>query len=263
MSDIDGGGLPTAPRPPAPGTPPPPPPNLGPPPGYVPYGGANQGAFGSFQRIGGLAKWLGISLTALIAVQVLALIKSASDRGKARDFIAGRISEDAYTKTVGLSALLGLLSFVAFATVAVLTILWMFRMAKNNQIQGRIGTWKPGWAIGGWFVPPFVVYAVPFLMFRDLWKASDPDTSRDWRTHRVAPIVNIWWVLYGLAPVLFIGVTFSSFQLDRSALAAAKEINDKFGITLASSVVQIAAAIAYLLLVRQLSERHRRSTNET
>ncbi|MCU1400924.1 MAG: hypothetical protein JWN62_4033 [Acidimicrobiales bacterium] len=241
---------------------PPPPGNLAPPPGYVLYGGANQGAYGAFQRTGGLSKWLGIALMVLIPVQALALLKSASDRSKARDFISGKISEDDYTRSVALSGVLGLLSFAVFAAVAVLTIIWMYRMAKNSQTMRRIGTWTPGWAIGGWFVPPIVLYVVPFLMLRDLWKASDPDSAADWRTNRVAPIVNVWWVLYGLAPILFIGVTFSSFQLDRSAIAAAKEIDSKFGITLASSMVQIAAAAAYLVLVRQLSARHKRVTNE-
>ncbi|MCU1389858.1 MAG: hypothetical protein JWL72_3196 [Ilumatobacteraceae bacterium] len=57
-------------------------------------------------------------------------------------------------------------------------------------------------------------------------------------------------------------MTFSSFQLDSSAIDASKEIDSKFGITLASSAVQIAAAAAYLVLVRQLSARHQRVTNE-
>lgn len=233
-----------------------------PPPGYVPYGGANQGAFGAFQRVGNLAKWLGIMLIILIPVQVISMLKSAGDRGKARDFLAGRITEDDYTETVGASALIGLISFALFITVAVLTMIWMFRMAKNQQVMGRMGTWKPGWAIGGWFVPPFVLYVVPFLMFRDLWKASDPAPTNDWRTNRVGSIVNIWWVLYGLAPLLFLSVTLSSFQLDRSAVDAAQEIDDKFGVTLAASAVQVAAAVAYLLLVRQLTARHRSATNE-
>lgn len=237
---------------------------MGPPPGYVPYGGANQGAFGTYGRIGGVAKWLGVSLIALIAVQIISLIKSAGDRSSAREFLNGTISESEYTKTVGLSALVGLLSFAAFAAVAVLAIVWMFRIAKNLQLMDRVGTWKPGWAIGGWFVPPFVLYVVPFLMMRDLWKASDPTGGgRDWRTNRVGSIVNVWWVLYGLAPVLFLGVTFSSFQLDRSAIDAAHEIDDKFGITLASSAVQVAAAVAFLFLVRQLTERHRQTIGES
>lgn len=262
MSDFNGGTGGFAPTPPSRDPVPPPPPSMAPPPGYMPYGGANQNAFGSFQRIGGLAKWLGISLFALIAVQLVSVAKSVSDRGSAQDFIHEKITEDQYTKSVGLSALLGLLSFVAFAAVAVLTIIWMFRIAKNLQLMQRVGTWKPGWAIGGWFVPPFVLYVVPFLMMRDLWKGSDPDTSGDWQSNTVASIVNVWWVLYGLAPVLFLGVTFSSFQLDRSAIDAAKEIDDKFAITLASSAAQVVAAVVFLLLVRQLTERHRRTTSE-
>ena len=265
MSDSDGGtrGFPPAPRdqPHVPSMPPPPP-HLSPPPGYVSYGAATPGAYGSFQRIGGVGKWLRICLMVLIPVQALSVITSIGARSKARDFLAGRISEHDYTSTVGLAALLGILSFGLFLAVAVLTVIWMFRMAKNVELMQRIGTWKPGWAIGGWFVPPFVLYVIPYLMLRDLWKASDSETVGDWRRNRVAPIVTVWWVLYGLAPLAFISVTFASFQLDRTAQDAAKEIDSKFGITLASSLVQVAAAIAYLLLVRQLTDRHQRATQE-
>ena len=265
MSDFDGGpgGFPPAQPNPSRAAMPPPPPLLSPPPGYIPYGAANQGGSGSFQRVGGLGKWLVITMMVLIPVQALSVITSIGDRSKARDFIASRINEDDYTSTVGLAALLGLVSFALFLAVAVLTMLWMFRMAKNAQVMHRIGTWKPGWAIGGWFAPPFVLYIIPFLMFRDLWKASDPESTEDWRRNRVGAIVNVWWVLYGLAPLAFLSVTFSSFQLDRTAIDAAKEIDSKFDVTLVSSVVQVAAAVAYLLLVRELTARHRRTINET
>lgn len=266
MSDFDGGtrGFPPAPRdqPSVPAMPPPPP-RLSPPPGYVAYGGVNQGAFRAFQRIGGLGKWLGICLMALIPVEVLSVIISIGNRSKARDFLDGRITENDYTSTVGLAALIGFVTFALFIAVAVLTVVWMFRMAKNAQVMQRMGTWKPGWGIAGWFVPPFVLYVVPYLMLRDLWKASDPDATGDWRQNRVGPIVTVWWVLYGLAPLAFITVTFASFQLDRTALDAAKEIDNKFGVTLLSSVVQVAAAIAFLLVVRQLTDRHRRTISET
>ena len=241
---------------------PPPPPLLRPPPGYVPYGAANQGSFGSFQRVGGFGKWLVITLMILIPVQALSVITSIGDRSKARDFIAERISEDDYTSTVGLAALLGLVSFALFIAVAVLTMMWMFRMAKNAQVMQRVGTWKPGWAIGGWFAPPFVLYIIPYLMLRDLWKASDPESIEDWRHNRVGVIVTAWWVLYGLAPLAFLSVTFSSFQLNRTAIDAANEIDSKFGVTLVSSLVQVAASVAYLMLVRELTARHRQTINE-
>jgi hypothetical protein len=243
-------------------TPPPPPPNMTPPPGYVSYGGNTMGAFGSFREISGVAKWLGICITVLIPLSIIGVIKSFSDHGKARDFIEGRISEDDYKATIGLSTLIGGLSSALVLAIAVLTIIWMFRMAKNQQVMGRMGTWKPGWAIGGWFVPPMVLYIVPYLMFRDLWKSSDPNSDADWRRNRVGGIVTAWWVLYGLAPIAFFTAVFGNFEIKSTALEAAKKIDDQFGITLASSLVQILAAIVFLLLVRQLTERHKQTTNE-
>ena len=54
-------------------------------------------------------------------------------------------------------------------------MIWMYRMAANHRALQRNGTWAPGWAIGGWFLPPGGLYIIPFLMFRELWKASDPN----------------------------------------------------------------------------------------
>ena len=68
-----------------------------------------------------------------------------------------------------LGSLVGLLVI----PIAVLTIIWMFRMAGNLRQLGRTGaTWAPGWAIGGWFCPPCAIYAIPWLMFRELWRGS-------------------------------------------------------------------------------------------
>ena len=48
-------------------------------------------------------------------------------------------------------------------------------MAANLRKLGRPGqTWAPGWGIASWFVPPCFVYAVPWLMFKELWRGSDP-----------------------------------------------------------------------------------------
>ena len=242
---------------------PPPPPNMSAPPGYIAYGGSNQGAYASFQRIGGVARWLGITLIVLVPVLLLAVLKSFGDRTKAQDFLAGKISEGSFKRDIGATALLGLLSAAVLIATAVLTIIWMYRIAKNLQALNRVGTWKPGWAIGGWFVPPFILYVVPFLMLRDLWKGSDPDSGHDWRTNRVGAIVNIWWVLYGLAPVLFLSVTFSNFSVSRSTTSAANQLVDRFGVSIGSSVLQIASAVTFLLLVRQLTARHQQLINES
>jgi len=236
---------------------------MAPPPGYVPYGASTRGAYATFQRIGGLAKWLTVLMIVIIPVQLFSLINLWAVRDKAEDFLAGRGSEDDLKDQITSSAGIGLLSFVVLVAAAVLTIIWMFRIAKNLQALNRVGTWKPGWAIGGWFVPPLVLYVVPFLMLRDLWKGSDPGTTHDWRSNRVSPIVTLWWILFGLAPLVTITATLSTFSIDKSTTKQANNLVDSFGITIASNLAQIGAAVCFLILVRQLTARHQQVTYET
>jgi len=248
----------------SPPPPPPPPPGLAAPPGYVSYGENNQGAYSSLQAVGGSGRTLGILVMVLIPIQLLLILFYTVAHSKAQDFINGSINEDKFKRGVVLYGLFGIISFAVQVAILVLTMVWMSKMARNQQALGRAGTWGPGWAIGGWFAPPCVLYVIPYLMFRDLWKASDPQSSPDWKKNRVAPIVTIWWVLFGLAPLAFLGVTVGNFRArgNRNNLDAAKDIVDHFGSTLASSIVAVGAAVAYLLLVRQLTARHQRAIHE-
>ncbi len=246
--------------------PPPPPSNMAPPPGYVPYGGyavVPQGTSG----VRSLAKAMVILLAIMIPAQLLGLILQFQLVEDARDFIAGRISESTYEDKVStnFSSISGLLVI----PVAVLTMIWMFRMAKNLRILGRQTTWAPGWAIGGWFTPPCVVYAVPWLMFRELWKASDPDLAlgdQGWKRGPVPALFNLWWVLYGLVPLVALGTSanyiaqFRSGSIDNLDVA---EKLDRFAmINTILGVVSIGTTVVYLLMVRQLTERHARAIGE-
>ena len=236
---------------------------MAPPPGYVPYGGQSFGAFGPFQSVLGIGRTLGILLMIVIPVQVVSTLVSLSLRGKAQDLINERISQDDFNSSLATTGVVSLLSGALTISIATLTIIWMFRMAKNQRQLGRQGTWGPGWAIGGWFVPPCVLYVVPYLMFRDLWKSSDPDSAHDWRTNKVGTVVHVWWVLFGLAPLASLTVTFSRFRLsNRTSIQAARDLDNGFVTTLVSNATQIAAAVAFLLLVRQLTARHARTTHE-
>jgi ABC-type Fe3+ transport system permease subunit len=137
-------------------------------------------------------------------------------------------------------------------------------MAKNQVELRRAGTWGPAWAIAGWFVPPCILYVIPYLMLRDLWKASDPNSAEDWKRNPVGPIVHIWWFLFGLLPIAFISVTVGNFRFNANSddVDAADKLVDGFNVSVASAVVQLAAAVAFLLLVTQLSARHRQTIGE-
>ena len=73
-------------------------------------------------------------------------------------------------------------------------------------------------------------------------------------------------MLYGLAlPVAMaasqIGFGASPYGTDYESLAEA--IDERFAISLVASLVGAAAAAAYIVMVRQLSSRHRQLTGES
>ncbi|MUH49783.1 MAG: DUF4328 domain-containing protein [Actinobacteria bacterium] len=235
-------------------TPPPPPP---------PPLSLNIAQSGGLQNIGGIARAIGTLMMVIIPLDLVTLLVSFGLRSKARDLLAGSITENEFKRSFGLNVIASSLTSLAMIAAFVLTIIWMYRMARNNRALGRIGTWTPGWAIGGWFLPACVLYVIPYLMLRELWKQSEPTSSPEWKKNPVAPLLTVWWVLYGLLPLLFITVTFSGANIrSQTTVAAAKNFNDNFTITMVSTCVQIAAAVAYLMLVRQLTARHRAVTRE-
>ena len=247
--------------------PPPPPPNMGPPPGYVAYGGSGA-APRSTQGIGGLAKALVVLLIIMIPTQILGVFSTISINNKAKDLLDGRISTSEFEDAT--QANLGSLGGLLVLPVAVLTIIWMYRMASNLRALGRNGTWAPGWAIGGWFVPPCVLYVVPWLMFKELWRGSDPDVrpgDPSWKNGPVSPLVTVWWVMYGLLPLVGVFTAASVVTQFTSSDADIRELAeqyDKFAaINLAMGVIAIGTTAVYLMLVRQLSARHMRATRET
>jgi len=146
--------------------PPPPPGNLTPPPGYVAYGMPGT-AGGNIQRIKGLAKALTILISIVIPLQFLGIFTTIQLGKKVHQLATGEIDVDQFksSNVGGLASLGGLL----IIPIAVLTMIWMFRMAANVEVLGyQDRRWGRGWGIAAWFVPPCIVYAVPWLMFREL-----------------------------------------------------------------------------------------------
>ncbi|MEO5723957.1 MAG: DUF4328 domain-containing protein [Ilumatobacteraceae bacterium] len=246
---------------------PPPPPPMTPPPGYVAYGGT--GAVNrNVQSIRGLVKALLILIAIDIPLSALNVVGNMQLANKARKLLDGTITEAQFKDASSLN--IGSLSGIVVVPIAVLTIVWMFRMANNVRALGRPELrFAPGWAIGGWFTPPCVIYAVPWLMFRELWKASDPEIGPGdprWKSGRVPMIVNVWWVVYGLVPLvaIFTGVNAIT-QLKSGGIKThdlASTLHRFAALNIVVAVLGVIAAIVYLLMVRQLSERHMRATRE-
>jgi len=217
-------------------------------------------------RVSGLGR---IAVVLVLIAGVLPFFELLMRRTAVDDadkFLAGEIDSQDFTTNVLGYMMVGLVQGMVTLAAAVLTIIWMFRIAKNLRILHRGTTWGPGWAIGGWVAPP-MVYVIPTLMFAELWKASNPEVpvGGDWRSGRSSPLPIVWGVLYTVPQLIAFALESGSLldQLGGTEETIAKQITGSQTSDIVLAICSLAAAIAFALLARQLTDRHRRLTGES
>lgn len=223
-----------------------------------------------WRRIGGLATAIVVSTIVAGIGGLVAAFVSASASTDAEAFLGDNMTEAAFEDVLAPINSLQLLVTVATLTTAALTIIWMYRIATNVRAAGRSTTWHPTFTIFGWLLPPGVLYVIPFLVLRELWKASDPDTQGSddgWRRSPDNPVLWLWFVLFGLVTAVLFAVQLASGDLASitapDLTSVAEGLVDVGALTWLSPLVTLAAAGAWVAFVRQLTDRHRRLTNET
>ena len=250
--------------------PPPPPPNMGPPPGYVAYGGPGA-VQGVFKRIGGLTKWLVGLLIVGFFVQLISLLVQFTLRGSANDLVNGNISSSAFDDKLGLYVGVAALAGVASIAQIVILIIWTFRLAKNGQVMDRRPqSFSPGATIAVNILGGCTLGILPYFMWRELWKAADPETAPgdpSWKQRAVTPLLTIYLVLTlaNVAAALSLGISgaVGPVRTTGSSSDLARNISDKLPFIALSGVLTLAAAGVFFVFVRQLAARHMQATRES
>jgi hypothetical protein len=240
--------------------PPPPPPNLTPPPGYAGYQPTNWDS--SLRAVSGVAKWISVLLVISAVMSLISLATAPSVRNAARDYLETK-DEDSFNDSLALWGITGLITAALSIALVVLSIIWLYRVSSNHRTLGRALTWAPGWAIGGWFLPPGVLYVIPMLVLRETWKAADPrygPGDDGWKRGPTHPALWVWWVLYGLAPIVFIVVGLRSTigNIGASTRDIAKSFVDNAGAMYVQGVVSLLAVVAWAAVVWLWTDRHNR-----
>lgn len=218
------------------------------------------------KRVRGVAIASIVLVAASAALSVVELLVRRASRSDARRFEAGELTSTEFLESIIGYAILGVLIGLVTLAAAVLSIIWTYRVAWNLRALNRRCTWGPGWAIGGWFTPP-VIYVVPMLMLRQFWQASDPDVpiGGDWRSRPSTPLPFVWFAVYSIGQLV---VTFGQSTSDAVNMFGGSEqdLADQIlagqSWALASAAVTVVAAAVWVVLVRSLTDRHRRLTGE-
>ena len=217
------------------------------------------------KRVGGIGRAATILVGATGALSLVGVLLAQLAVTDAEAFLDGDIDSDEFLRSAAPYALVSFLQALALLASAVVVIVWMHRVASNLRMLHRGTTWGPGWAIGGWFAPP-ILFVIPFLAFREMWKASDPDVpvGGEWRSRPVSPVVTAWFVVFGLVQaalqVAQIDETLGGFGAGEDVLA--EQLVDGMTLPTVAAVSDVVAAVLFIVMATQLTRRHRRLTGE-
>ena len=215
----------------------------------------------AMRSIRGLATSLTVLLWITVAVAVvgaLAYANRVSVTGDILDFDFTNFGDltdlsnraDDADSFVGVAFLLMLACSVA---IFVLLVIWMWRVAKNAELLGRVQPrFGPGWTIGGWFIP-FANLVIPVMVMQDLWRGSDPATPGGdpaWRRSKGSALVGWWWATHVLA-----ALRFGSGGGEADSRSELERLRSSDSVAAFGSLAAIAAAVLLIRVVRGITQR--------
>jgi hypothetical protein len=215
-------------------------------------------------RVGALAKAAMVLVAIAGACSLLTYVIGLPLVDDAEAFLRGETSSNDFARTMAPYGVVALVQGVATVAAVVLVMIWMFRLAANLRAMHRGTRWGPGWAIGGWFLPP-LLYIIPFLMFRELWKASDPDVpiGGEWTSRPVSWLVTAWFVVYGPVSVVVQAASAGSgFNFGGTERDLAQQVVDGQDTAALTGVAGIVAAGLFVVMAARLTSRHQQLIGE-
>ncbi len=77
----------------------------------------------------------------------------------------------------------------------ILSMMWVYRANGNARALGAQGMkYSPAWSVG-WFFVPLAGLFMPYFVIKEIWQASRPIGSGQWRMAFVSPILPAWWTV--------------------------------------------------------------------
>ena len=215
------------------------------------------------------ARGLATAVTVLLLVMaVLCLARAAAHANRASElddlhdgrgaFVDGlelADADDYVALSNGLYLLGGLLTGIMF-------VVWQYRHATNAQdLSYRVDGLKPGWAIGGWFVP-IANLVLPGLQIYGASRESDPDlpVPPGARRGRGSGIVVLWAAVYGVG--LVVDRVGAAASPDHDDYVSAGDLERRLAdavtgdrIVAVASALFVVAAILASVMVNRLTVR--------
>lgn len=204
----------------------------------------------SFKDPRGLAGAVSVLLYTEIVISIARVISSAMQYNLLLDFQSGSYSDRSAIQAAANSndlreQIIGYTWIAFFIPTGILILKWIYRSSYNLRPLGAENlTTSPGWAVG-WFFIPFMNLYKPFVVMKEIWKASsDP---RSWKTASSSSLIGWWWALFLASSVL----GNFAFRLSQDAQGLPQLLNASLAGGVAAAVF-IPLNLLFLRLMRAI-----------
>jgi hypothetical protein len=212
------------------------------------------------EKLGTLGLWTIGALAVTVLAALAQIVGNQNYIGVLNGLIAGNAPSVGHVETaVNAVHTTRDIYVLAWLVDIVLFLIWFYR-AYRNLIRTGISDvrYAPGWSIGGWLIP-FFNFVRPKQVANDIWKGSEAAATvgiERWKEVALPQLINWWWALWLIAGFLIgFGNQAVSDANAHKLYTTASLHTERTGVWLeqAGLLVQIAAAVLLMLLIRQIS----------
>ncbi len=197
-----------------------------------------------------LTKWVKLFLYIQILIAIVSLISGNMEYQLLSNYESGAYTSqelaiadgEANDRRQGAIATAYLFTFIVSG---IIILKWIFRANYNaRQLGAKDMKFTPGWSIGWYFIPVFLLWK-PYQAMKEIWKASN--NPEGWKNEKVSAILHFWWFSWILNS--FLGQAVMRMSLRAKEIDELKNLNLVYQ---ASDVTGILLAIVTLALVSNI-----------
>ena len=201
--------------------------------------------------------WTKILLVAYIASVLFASLATWMEISLLQNIEFATDSEISNNESiVGLSSLITLFVLLGFI---ITFLMWLHRASSNLASLGYVNQrFSPGWAVGWWFIPIMNLFR-PFLVMKEIWKASHPENNRLSKPESAnrlmyqkdelsSDLIGWWWGFWLVSNWIGNAALRGYFRAD-----TAEQLIISNSVQLFVSGADIVAAIMLFLIVNQIT----------
>lgn len=199
----------------------------------------------------GLAKAVCVLLGAAAVADVLSIAAEIHSRMLLADGLDdGFLAVDDHELTLAdnMTGTAGVLQMLTFVATAVVFLVWLHRVRRNAEVfDPSAHSLRPGWAIGGWFVPVGNLW-LPYRVMSGVWSASAPLDGLGHRSFVPRGLLNAWWAALVVDQLVSRGVTRYYANAE-----SGDEMVRGLDMLAATDALDLGAAVLAILVVRRVT----------